>query len=237
MDDPVRVQVMERCHELPGDRLYHLLRQARVDLKNLEKLPLRKLRHHAKIARRLKGVEHLDYVVVAQRFQDVDLLAQPLDVSLPLTGFGDELDRHRLEQRRPFRAFQTWPNDPSPTTSNMRYDPSSLPGAMLIAAETAPPGRATGTSRCLGRRRQFRPRARSVSGSEVVGWGDTRARAPLVQGCGAIHTSYMTRKRPSHQSLSVRVAGWDVAGVCKTESFFSLSSARRLTRASKSLRE
>jgi len=41
----------------------------------------------------------------------------------------------------------------------------------------------------------------------------TRARAPLVQAA-ALFTQIYTRKCLSHQSLSVRVAGWDVAGVC-----------------------
>jgi hypothetical protein len=97
VDDAVRVQVVERGDELARDRADDRLRERLVVLEDLEELALRELGHDRKVGARLKGVEHLDDVRVAQRAQDLDLLAERLQVALGLAALGDQLDRDRLE--------------------------------------------------------------------------------------------------------------------------------------------
>lgn len=76
MDYPVRVQIVKCVHELLGNLADLGLAQVAVVFENLEQLSLCKLSDHAKLVRRLEGVQQQDDVLVVQALQDFNLLPQ-----------------------------------------------------------------------------------------------------------------------------------------------------------------
>ena len=82
---------MQRLDELPGDGANLLLGKALVILQDLEELALRELGDDAKLSLGLERIHHADDVVVLQPAENLDLLAQGLDVLLRLAVLRDEL--------------------------------------------------------------------------------------------------------------------------------------------------
>ena len=117
VDDAVGVEVVEGGDQLAGDGGHLILGQALVVFKHLKQLAAGKLGDHSELSARLKGVTHVDDVLVLQvdevagvsrlasgkqhagtrlqGTQDLNLLAQRPDVFLALAVLHDEFDSLR----------------------------------------------------------------------------------------------------------------------------------------------
>jgi hypothetical protein len=96
VDDAVGVKVVERAHQLDGNRPHALLAQLAVVFKHFVQFAVRELGDQDESLLRFKGVEQGDNVLVAQRLQNCDLRPQARQVPARLSGLGYELEGDHL---------------------------------------------------------------------------------------------------------------------------------------------
>jgi hypothetical protein len=126
MDDPVGVEVAQGGHKLRCNSLHLCLRQSRVVLEDLEKLPLRVFSDDAELGFRFEVVEQSDDVVVGEAAKNLHFLAELSDVFVALSMQRDELQRNRLGRELSAALALQNANERGLTLNTLPKEPSPI---------------------------------------------------------------------------------------------------------------